>query len=240
MKKINNKFIYRGDVKITHDNAKEWADKLKDIQLITGDLSINSNTSLPALKSVGGYLSIYSNASLKADSLKSVGGYLSIYSKIDEKLEKRLWNNNSKNKWNVCDLCSDWLLNQDKDFTYHINDIIFDKNLFTAVRLGNLSAAQVFEIKNMEQRRVAYGKMEKAKMTELPNLKTLDESKDKYGFVQRVISFTVEGFKDAFLFYNCFCPSTGREYYLETKQKTCEAAKAKSFGFNEIEFTEEW
>ena len=279
MKKINPKFIYDGNVKITESNANEWEGKLKGIQHITGDLSINSNASLKAdalksvggglyiysnaslnadalksvggglyiysnaslnalksvggglyiysnaslnadaLKSVGGGLSIYSNASLNADALKSVGGGLSIYSKIDEKLERQLWENNQ---------------------TYYINNIQFDKKLFTAIRLGQLSAQQVFAITNTEQRRVAYEKMDKGKMAELPNLKVLDEAKDKYGFPQRVISFTVEGFNKPFLYYRCVCPSTEREYYLETKQLTCAAAKSKSFGFDEIEFTEEW
>ena len=259
MKKINPKFIYDGNVKITESNANEWEGKLKGIQHITGDLSINSNASLKAdalksvggglyiysnaslnadalksvggglyiysnaslnaLKSVGGGLYIYSNASLNADALKSVGGGLSIYSKIDEKLERQLWENNQ---------------------TYYINNIQFDKKLFTAIRLGQLSAQQVFAITNTEQRRVAYEKMDKGKMAELPNLKVLDEAKDKYGFPQRVISFTVEGFNKPFLYYRCVCPSTEREYYLETKQLTCAAAKSKSFGFDEIEFTEEW
>jgi hypothetical protein len=169
-----------------------------------------------------------------------VGGYLSINSKISEKLERQLWENNQKNKWYVCDLCSDWLLSQEKDFTYYINNIQFDKKLFTAIRLNQLSAQQVFAITNTEQRRVAYEKMDKAKMAELPDLKVLDESKDKYGFNQRIISFTVDGFNKPFLYYHCVCPSTSREYYLETKQKTCAAAKSKSFGFDEIDFTEEW
>ena len=96
-------------------------------------------------------------------------------------------------------------------------------------------------ISNTEQRRVAYEKMDKTKMAELPNLKVLDESKDKYGFNQRVISFTMDGFDKPFLYYHCVCPSTGREYYLETKQRACNAAKAASFGFGEdFEFTEEW
>jgi hypothetical protein len=213
---------------------------LPALKSVGGDLSIYSSASLPALKSVGGYLYIYSSASLKADALKSVGGYLSIYSKISEKLEQQLWKNNQKNKWSVCDLCSDWLLSQDKDFIYYINNVTFDKKLFTAIRLGQLSAQQVFAITNMEQRRVAYEKMDKVKMAELPDLKVLDESLDKYGLNQRIISFNIDGFNKPFLFYHCICPSTAREYYLETKQNNCAAAKSKSFGLENIEFTEEW
>jgi hypothetical protein len=92
----------------------------------------------------------------------------------------------------------------------------------------------------MEQRRVAYEKMDKVKMAELPDLKVLDESLDKYGLNQRIISFNIDGFNKPFLFYHCICPSTAREYYLETKQNNCAAAKSKSFGLENIEFTEEW
>ena len=236
-----------------YSNASLKADALKSVG---GDLSINSNASLPALKSVGGYLYVNSNASLPAlksvggdlsinsnaslPALKSVGGDLSINSKINEKLEKQLWENNTKNKWRLSDMCSDWLLSQTGKIDYYINRVQFDKKLFDAVRHGELSAQQVFAISNMEHRRIAYEKMDKAKMAELPGLQVLDESKDKYGLNQRIISFTLEGFNKPFLFYHCICPSTGREYYLETKQKTCAVAKAMSFGLPQIEFTEEW
>ena len=140
----------------------------------------------------------------------------------------------------MSDVCSDWLLSQTGKIDYYINRVQFDKQLFDAIRHGQLSAQQVFAITNMEQRRVAYEKMDKIKMADLPGLQVLDESKDKHGNAQRIISFIVEGFNQPFLFYHCICPSTGREYYLETKQKGCEAAKSMSFGIKEIEFTEEW
>jgi hypothetical protein len=140
------------------------------------------------------------------------------------------------------DKSSEYLLSLNhKKIVYHINNVQFNRNLFDSVRLGQLSAQQVFAIANTEQRRVAYEKMDKGKMAELPNLKVLDESKDKYGFQQRIISFTVEGFDKPFLYYHCFCPSTGREYYIETRQITCKEAKPASFRLSEdFEFTEEW
>jgi hypothetical protein len=139
------------------------------------------------------------------------------------------------------DKSSEYLLSLiHKKIVYRINNIQFNRNLFDAVRKGELSAQQVFAISNMEQRRVAYEKMDKVKMAELPDLKVLDESKDKYGLNQRIISFNIDGFDKPFLFYHCICPSTGREYYLETKQNNCASAKSKSFGLDNIEFTEEW
>ena len=258
---IHPKYIYKGDAKITKENAIEWEEKLKGIQHISGYLSIYSNASLNALKSVGGDLSINSNASLNADSLKSVGGdlsiysnaslnalksvggYLSINSKIDEKLEKQLWKHNPKNKWYLSDVCSDWLLGREGNIQYSINNVQFDKTLFDAVRKGTLSAQEVFAITNMEQRRVAYEKMDKIKMRELPNLIVLDKiDDDGHGHPMQLISFTLAGFKQPFKFLNCTDSSTGREYFLECfSSKTCKEAKAKSFGLDLcVTFTEEW
>ena len=46
---------------------------------VGGDLVINSDCKLQALKSVGGDLYIYRNCKLQAQALKSVGGYLKTY-----------------------------------------------------------------------------------------------------------------------------------------------------------------
>jgi len=88
--------IYKGNVGITKVNQKEWEEKLKDVEKISGNLSVYSNAKLDALKSVGGDIWVYSDARLDAlksvggslwvysdarlDALKSVGGYLSVYS----------------------------------------------------------------------------------------------------------------------------------------------------------------
>jgi hypothetical protein len=123
---------------------------------------------------------------------------------------------------------------------YYIDGVRFDYELWYAISTGTLWPEGVFSIRNTEQRRIAYEHMGKAKMASLPNFKVLDESTDNYGHSMRVVSFDVQGFRQPFLYLNCHCPSTGREYYLETKQKTCAAAKAMSFGLPEIEFTKEW
>jgi len=194
MDKINKKHIYTGNVEITGSNVTQWEEKLKYIQHIGGDLYINSN------------------ASLKADALKSVGGYLYINSKITEKLERQLWEFNSKKQWRLSEVCSEWILSQTGKIRYYINRVEFQKSLFDSIRHGELSAQQVFAITNMEQRRVAYEKMDKTKMAELTGLKVLGEGTDKHGNAERIISFDVEGFNKPFLFYHCICPSTGREY----------------------------
>ena len=312
---MNKKYIYEGNIEITKDNQQEWQEKLKNIRLIKGYLSISSNATLqadnlksiggdlyiysnvtlPNLKSVGGDLSIHSNATLQADNLKSVGGYLYIHSnvtlpnlksiggdlyiysnvtlpnlksvggylsihsnvtlpnlksvggylyinsKLADKFEKRLWKNNRNNEWYLTDRCSEFLLSCKGKITYKINNVEFVKELFDKVRKDQLTAQEVFAIQNMEQRRVAYEKMDKIKMRELPNLKVLEERKeDGCGYPDKVISFTLEGFNEDFRFYNCFDPSTGREYFLETRQVTCAKAKAKSFGFDEIVFDKEY
>jgi hypothetical protein len=208
------------------------------LKSVGGYLSINSNASLPALKSVGGSLNINSNASLPA--LKSVGGSLNIYSGIGEKLEKQLWKHNPKNKWTVSDACSGWLLSRDGKFTYQIANVGFSKSLFDAVRRDSLTAQEVFVIENIEQRRIAYERMDKIKMRDLPDLKILDDIIDAYGNPMRIVSFNLAGFKEPFKYLNCICPSSGREYYIETKQNKCEAAKAQSFGLRDVQFEKEW
>ena len=244
-KEIDSKFIFKGNVTINSDNAAEWEEKLKGIQQITGDLYIYSNVtfSADALKSVGGYLSISSNVTFSADALKSVGGYLYIYSNVTEELEKQLWKHNPKNIWHVTDLASDWLLSREGNIFYSINRVSFEKPLFDAIRKGTLSAAEVFAIENIEQRRVAYEKMNKFKIRELPSYQIIDEVKnDGFGYPMKLISFIAPNIKEAFKFLNCFDPSTGREYFLECfNAKTCAEAKVNSFGLGDsIKFTAEW
>lgn len=211
--------IYAGNVEITLSNFIKWETKLKGIEHISGYLSINAQ------------------AKLDAPALKSVGGYLYINANIDINLEKQLWKSNSKNKWYVTDVCSEWLLSREGKITYRINNVDFDKPLFDQVRKGALSAHEVFSLSNTEQRRVAYERMDKIKMKELPDFKIIDETTDDgYGYAMRLVSFTMQGFDSPFYYLNCFCPSTGREYYLETREQTCEAAKSKSFGFDNIKF----
>ena len=222
-KAIDSKFIFKGNVKITSDTAAGWEEKLRGIQHISGYLYIDSNVTLPALKSVGGELSIYSN--------------------VTEKLEKQLWKHNPKNKWRLTDLSSDWLLSREGNITYYINSVEFKKPLFDSVRRGTLSPQEVFTITNMEQRRVAYEKMDKIKMRALPDLTVLDKvDDDGHGYSMQLISFTVNKFDESFKFLNCFDPSTGREYFLECfNAKTCAEAKANSFGLDaSIKFAAEW
>ena len=248
---------YKGNVKITQENVADWEKKLAGVRHITGYLSINAQASLPALKSVGGDLSINAQASLPAlksvggylyinaqaslPALKSVGGYLSINAHIDDKLERRLWQHNQKNKWLMTDACSDWLLSRKGKITYRINNMEFPRKMFNDIRFGSLTAEQVFALENMEQRRVAYERLDKIKMRDLTNLTVLlDEIVDSYGHPMRLVSFNVTGFAEAFRYLNCFCPSTGREYYLETRQTTCAAAKSASFGKTKLVFDAEW
>ena len=123
---------------------------------------------------------------------------------------------------------------------YKINGVGFEKDLWERVAGGKLAAQEVFALENMEQRRIAYELMDKKKMLEL-GAETLDEVKDDgYGNPMKVISFSVKGFDQPFLFLNCFCPSTGREYFLQTDEKTCVAAKNKSFGLEEVSWIKEW
>jgi hypothetical protein len=256
------------NVKLSADNLRSvggdlYIDsnaKLSSLQSVGGYLYIDSNAKLSAdnLRSVGGYLHIGSNVKLSADNLRSVGGYLyiggsnvklsslqsvgghiRIYSRIDLKLEKQLYRWNPDHKFILNDKCSEWLLNQ-KGNLYKIGNTIFDKVLFDKVRKNELMAKEVFQIQNTEQRRIAYERLDKLKLKELKNLKTLDKVKDEYGNSMKVVEFTVENIAEPFRFLNCICPSSGREYFIETQSVKCKEAKAKSFGFDKIKFEEEW
>ena len=48
-----------------------------------GDLKIQTDTKLPKLESVGGYVAIWSNSKLIVPKLKSVGGYVYILGKVE-------------------------------------------------------------------------------------------------------------------------------------------------------------
>jgi hypothetical protein len=218
--------------------------ELPKLTSVGGYLSINSNVELPKLTSVGGDLSINSNVELP--KLTSVGGDLYISSKISISLEKRLWGKNRKkgNKWIVCDLVSDWLLerlSKIEKSEFRIDNVIFDYPLFRKIRDKEITAKEVFSIKNIEQRRVAYSRMPKEKMKEL-DYKILDEvENDGYGYLMKIYSFELEEFNSPFYFLNCFCPSTGREYFLETRKQKCLEAKMSSFGLeNNYKFDKEW
>ena len=80
--------IYKGNVDITKANQKEWEEKLKDVEKISGYLSVYSDAKLDALKSVGGSLWVNSNVKLDAGKLESVGGYIDIHktTKVSENI----------------------------------------------------------------------------------------------------------------------------------------------------------
>ena len=99
---------------------------------------------------------------------------------------------------------------------------------------------EIFAIDNIEHRRIAYEYMDKSKMLQLKDYKILDEQLDSKGNMMKVISFTVQNMDEPLKFYNCFCPSTGREYFIGTDKNTCVKAKAQSFGLEDVEFINEW
>jgi hypothetical protein len=123
---------------------------------------------------------------------------------------------------------------------YCVHGVRFDNvALWQAVCSGSLSAHEILAIRNAEQRRVAYEIMDKTKMAALKPV-VVDEAADSMSGPLGIVSFNVDGFKKPFLYLRCVCPSTGREYYLETRQKTCAAAVAASFGLKKVMFEKEW
>jgi hypothetical protein len=123
---------------------------------------------------------------------------------------------------------------------YYIQGINFKEDLWKKISDKSITPKEVFAIENTEQRRIAYEQMDKLKMKELDNYKVVEESKDDYGNTQKIISFDIKGFDKPFIYFNCLCPSTKREYFLQTEELTCEKAKAKSFGLDILRFSKEY
>jgi hypothetical protein len=206
---------YKGNIEITKSNVKAWEKKLEGVEFIDGYLYVRADFQAPALTSVGGSLDVR----------------FTIGAKLDPGLENTLWEMGKDKKWIMTDGASDFMMNQQGNITYKINDVQFDKGLFRKIRAGELTAAEVFALPNMEQRRVAYEKMDKIKMKDLPGFSVVHEvADDGCGFPMKIISFKLPDFSKPFLYLSCFCPSGGREYYLETRKKDCWEAKAASFG----------
>jgi hypothetical protein len=127
-----------------------------------------------------------------------------------------------------------------KEF-YFINGVLFEKSLWEKVVKDSLTPQEVFAIENTEQRRIAYELMDKTKMRDLKDYKILDEvTDDGKSYGMKIVSFNVDGFNEPFIYLNCFCPTTGREYFIQTKNTTCWEAKNNSFGLENVEWINEW
>jgi hypothetical protein len=124
---------------------------------------------------------------------------------------------------------------------YKLNGVEFTKEWWTKIVNDKMSPETIFAIDNAEHRRIAYEFMDKKKMKKLKNYEVLDEvSDDGYGYKMKVISFKVKNVDEPLKYLNCFCPSTGREYFLGTNEKECWKAKNKLFGLEEVEYIKEW
>ena len=222
-----------------YENAKVSFPNLKQSSYV--DVCENAKASFPKLKSVSGYVYVCENAKVSFPKLESVSGFVDVRNG-DIKLEKQLWKIASKNQWYVSEKSSEWLLSQKGNFVYQLNGIQFEKEWFDKIRKDELSPEEIFAIDNTEHRRVAYEFMDKQKMKQLKDYKILDEKIDSKGNPMKILSFTIQNMKEPLKFYNCLCPSSKREYFLQTDKDTCDEAKVGMFGFKveEAEFVEEW
>ena len=66
---------YNGNVEITKENQKEWAEKLKGVAKISGNVAVSGSATFPLLAEVGGYVRA-DNGSITAPLLAEVGGYV--------------------------------------------------------------------------------------------------------------------------------------------------------------------
>ncbi|HCC05020.1 TPA: hypothetical protein DEP58_01780 [Patescibacteria group bacterium] len=123
---------------------------------------------------------------------------------------------------------------------YHLHGVSFQKDWWTKIVGDKMSPSEIFAIDNLEHRRIAYEYMDKTKMKKLKDFKVLDEQTDEKGNPMKIISFTVQNMNKPLKFYNCFCPTTKREYFIGTDKDTCTEAKNASFGLSEVEWFNEW
>ena len=121
---------------------------------------------------------------------------------------------------------------------WYLNGIYFEYELWEKVISGKMSAREVLDIENTEQRRVAYDLMDKKKLQNLPDFKVLDEAKDNLGKPMRVYQFTHKLFPNLAKIFHCVDASTDREYHLFTDKNTCNEAKAAMWGLSADEI--EW
>ena len=206
---------------------------------IGGYLSVSSNVTLPALTSIGGCLSVSSNVTLPA--LTSIGGDLSVSSNVE--LEKQLYPKNKKHKWYISELSSDWLIDKKPiKGIYYLNNVEFSREWFLKIKNDTLTPDEIFAIDNIEHRRIAYEFLNKSKMKSLKDYSILHEvENDGYNYPMNIVSFTIQNTREPLIFLNCFCPSTGREYFIGTDKKLCLEAKMASFGLSQdVKFTKEW
>ena len=235
------KEIYQGNYFIA--TAAEWHEFVKKYKGITGYISMNGCTGLTSVTFP------------KESGSISMDGCIGLTSvTFPDKVSGTIYMNGCTGLTSVTfpkesgsifmnEKTSEYLLSYGyKKTIYQINNVQFDKPLFDQVRHGELSASQVFAIRDMEQRRVAYEKMDKIKMKELEGFAVIDKVEDDgKGYPIQVVQFSLPGFNEPFRYLNCFCPTEGREYFLETRKTEVWKAKAASFGLPaDIEWAAEY
>ena len=241
--------VYCGSLSCFNNHLKELPDNLK----VGGDLYCFNNRleELPNNLRVGGDLYCYNNHLKELSDNLKVGGDLSCYNNHLKELPDNLrvggdlycYNNHLKELPNNLKVSGDLSCfnNQLKKLPDNLkvggdlypfkNTCLNNIELVNKILGDKLTAEEVFNIENTEYRRVAYENMDKIKMKKLKNYKVLDKVEDDgYGYPMKIISFQVRELTLKYL--NVFCPSTGREYYLETQKVTCKEAKARSFGLD--------
>lgn len=124
--------------------------------------------------------------------------------------------------------------------TYMLHGVKLEKEWWSKIVNDELSPEEILAFDNTEHRRIAWEYMDKKKLEGLKDFKVLDEvENDGKGYKMRIVQF-IHPDAGKIRYYNCFCPTTGREYYLGTEETTCIKAKSKSFGLEEVEFINEW
>jgi len=129
---------------------------------------------------------------------------------------------------------------QDGTGEYRLHGVKFEKKWWDKIVNDKMYPEEIFTIDNLEHRRIAYEFMDKSKMKKLKDFKILDEQIDEKGNQMKIISFNVKGVEEPLKYYQCICPSTGREYFIGTNEEICKKAKETSFKLENVEWVDEW
>ncbi len=142
------------------------------------------------------------------------------------------------NEWQLHNqswLAVDW----DGTWFFYLKWVILQKEWYDKIINNELSPEEILAIDNIEHRRIARDYMDKSKLEWLDWYEVLDTVDDDWHWnTMRVIQFN---HPDAWLirYYNCFCPTTGREYYIWTEKTKCKEAKDASFKLENILYLNE-
>jgi hypothetical protein len=220
IKDIPDTAMFKGWINLSHNQIKAIPDTA--VFEVYVNLSHNQIKAIPDTAVFEGYVDLSHNQ-IKA---------------IPDNAVFKSWVDLSHNQ--IKDIPDTAVFNNEFYLFDHSTSFHDDIKLANKILKGELSFNEIMKIENIEQRRIAYEHVDKSKILQEKGLEIIDERIDNYGNIMKIYSLKTDEYDESFYYLYCICPSTGREYMLETREITCDKAKAKSFGYDELTFDKEW